>query len=47
MTDTGASFIRQIDGDRAATILEVMATLPKALVASILAAVREFDAREP
>lgn len=47
VTDTGHTFIRQIDADRARTILDTMSTLPRALVDGILAAVREFDAREP
>jgi DNA-binding MarR family transcriptional regulator len=47
MTDAGHAFIRRIDADRAQTVLAVVETLPKALVTSIMAAVREFGAREP
>ena len=47
LTDQGHEFIGRIDADRVQTILGAAETLPKALVASILAAVREFGGRQP
>lgn len=47
LTDEGHAFIRRIDVDRAQTVLAAAETLPKAVVAGMLAAIREFGAHEP
>ncbi len=45
VTDTGQTFLARIDAERAKTILATAESLPKALVTSILAAVREYGQR--
>ena len=46
LTAQGAEFIARIDADRVQTVMAAAETLPRAVVAGILAAVREFAGRQ-